>query len=258
MGFSMGDPTDWMKKALARCANYELRFNSTSRIAQGGMMVERSYNSKIMLTAKEGSNPEIPDVLYGQTHGNITDVQLKCVMPNVQVSCAPGSEIDSGFKAWARNMELKHREFYLDNDEVVHERIVGEDKLPLELSGDAQTIMMIIKIPNGPAVPPFPFAAGGLAFATAHIKDSVFPGQIGNVKIERTTRGAYPVMFQFTYADSGKMQTMLATDSTDFKLVHTPKKPTDDDWQPDPDLDGTPRTKDDPKKPLVRPDNNHP
>jgi hypothetical protein len=51
---------------------------------------------------------------------------------------------------------------------------------------------------------------------------------------------------------------MLATDSTDFKLVHTPKKPTDPEWESDPDLDGKPRPKDDPKKPLVRPDNNHP
>ena len=43
------------------------------------------------------------------------------------------------------------------------------------------------------------------------------------VKIDRNKRGAYPVIFAFTYADQDSESNFSASDSTEFELIHTPK-----------------------------------
>jgi hypothetical protein len=224
----MTDSMAWANDALGQCAIYELRFSSDSKIeqagmkpGQSGMKVERIYNGKIPLTV-DRSVDVWNTSLYGETQGNITDVQLKCFLPGVSVICKPGSEIDSGFKAWIRKMEMRHREFYVDADDVSRERMAGVDKLPIELSGDAQTISMLISVPNAPAIPAVEWPAGGLAFYTAHSRDKVMGG-VSNVKFERDTRGrGYPILFEFTYADQNTANGLSASDTTVFKLVHTP------------------------------------
>jgi hypothetical protein len=216
----MTDSFTWAKDALGQCAIYELRFSSDSKVEKGGTLVERIYHGKIPMTI----NPSLEvwnTELYGETHGNITDVTLKCVLPGVKVVCKPGSEIDSGFKAWIRKMQMRHREFYLDADDVPRERWAGVDKLPLELSGDAQTISMLISVPNAPPIPAVEWPGGGMAFYTAHSRDSVM-GAMSNLKFERTTRGSYPTLFEFTYADQNTANGLPASDTTVFKLVHTP------------------------------------
>jgi len=51
---------------------------------------------------------------------------------------------------------------------------------------------------------------------------------VGSVK-----RGAYPVMFDFTYADQGTESNVPASDSTVFQLIHKPKpKPIERTQEP--------------------------
>jgi len=66
----------------------------------------------------------------------------------------------------------------------------------------------------------------GYAFYIAHKKDLTGKGQPGEgsiVKVENNTRGAYPVLFEFTYADQGGTTGGSFSDTTVFKLVHKPK-----------------------------------
>lgn len=216
------DPDAWAEDALRQCAIYELDFVSTSKIDSGGVIVERVLKGTVEVQLEPGDLKVANLVLYGQTRGDLANLSLKCSMPAVQVTCNPGKGINGGFKAWIRRMDLKHREFYVDSRGVSQVRTVGEDKLPIELSGDAMMVKMNIVIPKGPPVPAFDFPAGGMAFTIAHKKDAIIVGG-SNVRFERSNRGVYPTIFEFTYADQDKLNSISGWDSTVLKLVHKPK-----------------------------------
>jgi hypothetical protein len=81
----------------------------------------------------------------------------------------------------------------------------------------------VIKSPYSSNKVPLPSV--GPAFYIAHRKDALGQGpeQKNGVKIEHTKRGAYPVLFQFTYADENTIAGATITDSTEFQLIHKPK-----------------------------------
>ena len=216
------DPDAWAEDALRQCAIYELQFVSTSKIDSGGIIVERVLKGTLDMQLEPGKFKVANLVLYGQTRGDLVNLSLKCAMPAVQVTCSPGKEIVGGFKAWIRKMDLKHREYFVDSRGISQVRTVGEDKLPMELAGDAMMVKMNIVIPKGPPVPAFDFPAGGMAFTIAHKKDAIIVGG-SNVRFERSSRGVYPTIFEFTYADQDKLSSISGWDSTVLKLVHKPK-----------------------------------
>lgn len=230
----ISDSHDWALDSLRKCAIYDLHFLSTAKIDDGkGMMVERVFDGTVRikikgddLLAMNGDEPALGIELYGETEGGVGLVSVQCTMPHMNVVCSRGKDIEHGFKAWIREMDMKHREFYVDADGISQERVVGEDKLPLELSGEPVLIKMLLSVPNGPTIP-LEGGPSALAFTLAHQKDSaaaaLVPGGFGgNIKFERNTRGLYPTLFQFTYADQNTLKNLAASDSTVFKLIHMP------------------------------------
>jgi len=197
------------------------------------MNMETVLDGKVTLRFEAGESgvlnalfegKRLEDILKGQTEGgeNPFLVSVKCTMPGAPVVCSPGAKV---YPVLSRvfAMDLRHREFYVDGSGISRERLTGEDKFKFEFSGGMFSIEALIKIPNGPSMP-LPMPAQGFAFYIAHKKDRGTGAGAGTtVTVESVKRGAYPVMFDFTYADQGTESNVPASDSTEFKLIHKPK-----------------------------------
>jgi len=116
---------------------------------------------------------------------------------------------------------------YVDAAGMSKVRVAGEDKFAFEFGGGMYNVDAQVIVPRfGPV--PIPMKAMGYGFYVAHNKDRLgAPSGAGaggsTVKVERDKRGAYPILFDFIYADRGTESNASVSDSTDFKLVHKPK-----------------------------------
>ena len=226
----------WMDDALKQCAIYELHFVSTTKVTQI-FNVETVRDGKIILKFEDGvasaliGGEKLGDLLKGETKGaeNPFLVSVKCLKPPLEVTCSPGAASDP-VKSRVIDMDLKHREFYVDSDGRSKERIVGEDKFSFEFARGIYDLEAIIIIPTStgkitvPVPMPIPMKGLGFAFYIAHKKDRFPQGYRDTpaVKVERNKRGVYPVIFEFTYADQDT-DGASASDSTVFELIHKPK-----------------------------------
>lgn len=218
----------WVDSAFKQCAIYELHFVSTTKVPQiFNLMMVRDTKIKLefqpadgILDTVAGGTP-LSDLLKGQTSGQTNPffISFKCSQPGINVVCMGGENL-SPFKARVFKMDLRHREFYVDGAGISKERMAGEDKFIFELSEGIYGVNAVVRAPRGPEVP-VPIPGMGASFYLAHKKDRVGGGP--TLKIERSKRGAYPVIFDFTYADQDNESNASASDSTEFKLIHKPK-----------------------------------
>ena len=117
------------------------------------------------------------------------------------------------FESRIFDLELQHREFYVDANGISKERIVGKNRFVFEVSNGIYGIEAVVKVPGAPAVP-VPMKGIGYSFYAAHKKDRPTEGLGAGVtiRLEREKRGAYPVMFEFTYADQANESGFTASD----------------------------------------------
>lgn len=209
----------WAIDALGQCAIYELHFVSTAKV-EGSFKLDTVLDGKIKLKFKldEGGLLDSPS-LEGEVKSatNPFLVSIKCETEGAQMTCSPTAIVTAPFKARIKTMDLKHREFYVDANDVSKERIVGEDKLSLEFSGAVVMTTAVISVPGAGSMTTT-VEAGWTAFRIAHRKDrrdEIFT-------FERDKRGVYPTVFEFTYADRDQEEGTTASDSTVFELVHKP------------------------------------
>jgi len=148
-----------------------------------------------------------------------------CDYGDISVTCSPGSKPYRHAYGRILEMEIKHREYFLDADGKSQSKVEGENKLVLKFMSAILGITAVIKAPDQP---PFqvPFLeVGGTGFWIAHKKDRF---EEDYVKFTDTARGTYPIIFEFTRADSDEEDDVPGTDSTKFELIHKPnKKPFD-------------------------------
>ena len=121
-------------------------------------------------------------------------------------------------------MELQHREFYVDPQGISRERIVGKNNFTFEFTGGIFSIETLVRTNIG-TLYPLPLPAHGFAFYIAHSKDRRGDGggEGTVVNVQSDKRGAYPVIFDFTYADAATESNVPASDSTQFQLIHKPE-----------------------------------
>ena len=169
---------------------------------------------------------KLSDLLEGETIGDVLLDSSKCAQPPLDVRCKPGEILSQNF-AKVLTLDLQHREFYVDGAGMSKVRVVGENKFAFEFGGGMYNVDAQVIVPRfGPV--PIPMKAMGYGFYVAHNKDRLgAPSGAGaggsTVKVERDKRGAYPILFDFIYADRGTESNASVSDSTDFKLVHKPK-----------------------------------
>jgi hypothetical protein len=228
---SNADFTSWVDEALQQCAMYELHFVSTTKVAMPTVETVRDGRVAIKFEAPGGAimdavmgGKALNEVLKGQTKDSPFFVSIKCALPgNFEVSCSPGANSDP-VRSGIVTLDLQHREFYVDPNGISRMRTgVGEDKFSFEFAGGIFALDAVVKAPNFSQKIPFP--AHGFAFFIAHKKDvlGTGAGQGTGVKVDRNTRGAYPVLFKFTYAGQGNVGGASISDSTEFELIHKPK-----------------------------------
>lgn len=227
-----GGDGKWVDDALRQCAIYDLHFVSTTKVPQiFNLAMVRDTKIKLEFKPVPGglmsasTTSKLEDLLKGETSGgsNPFFISVKCSQPPLQVVCMAGATI-SPFRSRVFSMELKHRQFYVDAAGISKERISGNDKFVFEVADGIYGVDAFVKVPRMPDVP-VPMQAIGFSFYTAHKKDrpGTGPGAGVTVKIDRNKRGAYPVIFAFTYADQDSESNFSASDSTEFELIHTPK-----------------------------------
>jgi hypothetical protein len=221
LGNGEGD-TKWAEDALKECAIYELHFVSTSDIDEL-YPLKTVVDGKIKIKPPEDLNllelGNGKQAFEGETEGegNPYFVSISCKVEDVPVTCSPGSGI--GSPAWAKlmKMEMKHREYYVDEHGISKDRVVGGNEFKLQFEPAALMGRLLLVPPVGPKLD-IEHVMGGLAFRIAHKKN------LKEDKIEFTDAqpGGYPVLFDFTATDSDETDDVHATDSTKFELIHKP------------------------------------
>lgn len=228
------DANAWVDAAFKQCAIYELHFVSTAKF-NGKPKIDTVLDGTITLKFEaEGGilnallgGKKLGDLLKGETKGGVNPflVSLDCDWPPDYVTCGPGATPTNPFKVIVQAMEMQHSEFYVDPNGISKQRTVGENNLSLEFYAGGMMTKAVIKFRDrGNNLPPeltIPIEAGSTAFAVAHKKDRVGNAMI--YKFERNKRGAYPVIFDFIYADQDIEGRVSASDSTEFKLIHKPE-----------------------------------
>lgn len=222
-----GEAQEWAKASLKQCAVYELQFVSTTKASQI-FNLETVRRSKITLEFEFGAGglwATLSDILKGETLGDVLLDSAKCSQPPLQVTCKPGTILTQN-TANVIEMELRHREFYVDKLGMSKEQMAGEDKFEFKFGGGIYGVDAVVKVQHlsSGKIPdvPVPMKGVGYGFYIAHKKDLV-AGQGTAVKIFRTKRGAYPVLFDFIYVDQDTASNATVYDSTEFKLIHKPK-----------------------------------
>ncbi len=222
LGDGEGD-MQWAEDAMKECAVYELHFVSTSDI-------DELYPLKTVVDGKITIKPP-PDLnlkelangnqsFEGETEGvgNPYFVSVSCKVEDVPVTCSPGSGI--GSPAWAKllNLEMKHREYYVDENGNSKDRVVGDNKFKLQFEPAALMGRVLLVPPVGPKLD-IEHVMGGLAFRIAHKKNL----KDDKIEFDDAKPAAYPVLFEFTATDSDETDDVHATDSTKFELIHKAK-----------------------------------
>jgi hypothetical protein len=223
----IADAEGWAKDALEQCAIYELHFVSTTNVEMPIVETVRDGKVAIRFDASAGGIGEamqpnrLGDFLKGQTKDSPFFVSVKCALPgNFEVTCSPGAD-SKPVTSRIQYLDLKFKQFYVDEKGVsrVSKEEHGEDKFAFEFAGGDFALEAVIKSPYSSNKVPLPSV--GPAFYIAHQKDSLGKGK--GVKIENTKRGAYPVIFEFTYAAENASGGVTITDSTEFQLIHKPE-----------------------------------
>jgi hypothetical protein len=237
-----GSLESWAVGALEQCAIYELHFVSRTNTRDSGMAgpveIETVRDGRVQIQfhippgALTKTVPSLGDLLHGKNEKNPFFVSVKCKAPQptgvppIKFICSPGAD-SSPIEVRINALDLKHREFYLDTATSVYslggflkERVVGEDKFSFEFEGGEFNLQGLIKVESETVEVPMPGV--GTSFYLAHKEDQLASGRL---KVGNTKRGAYPVIFNFTYAGIGDTDEsgVLSTDSTEFELIHKPR-----------------------------------
>ncbi len=226
-GIGDGDPAKWRAEALTECAVYELHYVSTTTV-DDAFKLDSVIDGRVPIKYKpmgEGVTDE--PIIEGEiaTGENPFLQKFVCDYGEISVTCSPGGEAKRGAYGRIMDMEIKHREYFIDASGKSQSRVEGENKLVLKFMSAIMGVVAIVKGPDSPPVT-IPFLeVGGTGFWIAHKKARF---EESYVKFTETTRGVYPIMFEFTKADSDVEDDVPATDSTKFELIHKPnKKPFD-------------------------------
>jgi len=250
-----GDEESWAEGALRQCAIYELHFVSRSKSSvtlpppvkraseietvRDGRVQIRFHMTPGQLGIKETVS-SLGDLLNGENEKSPFFVSVKCQSshPDVEWICSPHAD-SSVIQVRINALDLRHREFYIEYEkdkhmftesEVSRERLVGEDKFSFTFEGGEFHFQVLSKHLKGGTLEVQMENLEG-HFYQAHRKDWIAGGTRGDwivggnrLKIETTSRGVYPTVFQFTYADKQTSPPgILYTDSTEFELIHKPE-----------------------------------
>ena len=222
-GIGDTNPGQWRSEALTECANYELHYVSTTSVSDA-FKLDSVIDGRIPIKYKpSGEGVTDEPIIEGDigTGENPFLQKFVCDYGDISVTCSPGGKPYR--KAYGRilEMETKHREYFIDANGKSQSKVEGENKLVLKFMSAIMGVTAVIKAPDSPAVSvPF-LEVGGTGFWIAHKKDRF---ENDAIKVTETTRGVYPIMFEFTRADSDSEDDVPATDSTKFELIHKPNK----------------------------------
>lgn len=238
----VGELESWADDALKQCAIYEVHFVSTTKSGHPpALRVETVRDGRVKIRyetppggLKAASGP-LGQALKGKTAGgnNPFFVSVKCSSVddwlNVGFVCSPGAD-STEIEIRINALDLKHREFYVDYgiDKITlketvfsKERLVGENKFSFEFEGGNFALQGLIKA--DPTSLEIPMNDWGLVFYGAHNKDQIGLALLKIENIKDIKRGVHPAILQFTYADKDMYFGFLATDSTEFELIHKPE-----------------------------------
>jgi hypothetical protein len=230
-GIGVADVYAWAEDALKQCVIYELHFVSTTNVEMP--IVETVRDGKVAIRVEPSDSfletiigGKMREVIKGETKGgnNPFFVSVKCALPgNFEVTCSPGAD-SKPIMSRIQYLDMKHKKFYVDEKGFprVSKAEFGEDKFAFEFAGGDFALEAVVKGPVSSHN--VPLASVGPAFYIAHRKDALGKGPEHGVKIEHIKRGAYPVLFEFTYADENAITGVTITDSTEFQLIHKPEK----------------------------------
>ena len=214
------DGTEWAKKTLKQCATYDLHFVSTTHL-DVKYTVDTVLDGRMKIEFVEDGGSVLGMSLRGESIGgnNPFLVSIACQRQGTtSITCAPGATpMGGGYAANIVGFEMKHREFYTGPNHVSAERIVGENKLVMEFRAGTLLSQMVTSHPREGNIS-LPFPIGSPQFWIAHNKDQF--GEKPTVKFEQNQRGAYPIVFDFIYADQNVVSRSQASDSTHFELIH--------------------------------------
>jgi len=227
-GTNDNDNFTWALDALKECANYELHYVSTTDIE---FDMHSVIDGRIKLSFKPGDGTKpMQQLMEGKVEGETdSDVnpfiqKLTCSgQDGVVITCGPGGSPKKPASAEIKSMDMRQKEYLVDDHWIPKTQMAGEDKIKLIFSPAMLAVSAIIKAPD---TPPFtmPFVeVGATGFDIAHRKDRV-KGDLMYTAIEDTKRGVYPTLFEFNRAGKDIEESVKASDSTEFELIHKPKK----------------------------------
>lgn len=222
-GVAAADPAKWRAEALTECANYELHYVSTTSVSDA-FKLDSVIDGRIPIKYKSsGEGVTEEPIIEGEigTGENPFIQKFVCDYGDISVTCSPGGQPYRSAYGRILDMEIKHREYSLDANGKSQSKVEGENKFVLKFMSAIMGVTAVIKAPDVPPVNvPF-LEVGGTGFWIAHKKDRF---EENYVKFTDTTRGTYPIMFEFTRADSDSEDDVPGTDSTKFELIHKPNK----------------------------------
>jgi hypothetical protein len=226
-GGTEGDPAKWRAATLTECANYELHYVSTTSVSDA-FKLDSVIDGRIPIKYKPSGEGVTEEPIFEGEIGTGENPFLQkfvCDYGDISVTCSPGGGTHRSAYGRILDMEIKHREYFIDANGKSQSKVEGENNLVLKFMPAIMGVTAVIKAPDSPSVPvPF-LEVGGTGFWIAHKKDRF---EENYFKFTDTTRGTYPIMFEFTRADSDAEDDVPGTDSTKFELIHKPnKKPFD-------------------------------
>ena len=230
LGLTDDDNFTWALDAMKECANYELHYVSTTDI---DFDMHSVIDGRIKLSFKpgDGTSP-MGQLINGKIEGETETgsgqnpflQKLTCSgQDGVVITCGPGGSVKHPAKAEIKFMDMRQKEYLVGDRWIPKTQMAGEDKIKLIFSPAMLGVSAIIKTPDGPTIP-MPFVeVGATGFDIAHKKDRI-KGDLMYTAIEDTKRGVYPMLFEFNRAGKDIDDDVNASDSTEFELIHKPKK----------------------------------
>lgn len=217
------DSDKWRAETLSECANYELHYVSTTKTSEV-FELDSVIDGRIPIKYKPmgESVGELP-IIEGEvaTGSNPFLQKFSCDYEDISITCSPGGDVKRPAYGRILFMDIKSREYYLDTNGRSQSKVVGENKLELKFMPALLGVSAVIRPPDSPSYTVPMLEVGGTGFWIAHKK---LRFEEDYFKITETTRGTYPVLFEFTITNTDSEEDIPATDSTKFELLHKPKK----------------------------------
>lgn len=241
MGYTVDDK--WVLPMLQECAIYELHYVSTTEVLDG-IKLKSVIDGRIKLKPKidkESVQGSLQNIEFEGEVGSAVNPflqKLDCSIEAATIVCSPGGSPKKTAWASIKTLFLESKEFYVEKG-VSKQRKVGKDHLAVEFSPAMIAGVARINMKDAPEMP-IPFIeVGATGFSIAHQKFELSPLIF---RFNVTKRAGYPVLFEFTVANTDKKDDIRASDSTVFQIIHKPEK------KPFPPRESKPRKPLTPKK----------